>query len=51
RAMLAARRAYEEDPFMEAADVALWRLYVGNLDMELWRESERACEEGARRFP
>lgn len=51
RAVLAARKAYEEDPYLESADEALWRLYVGNLDLEIWGQAEQFCNEGARRFP
>jgi TolB-like protein len=50
-ALLAARRAYEADAFLEAAPDVLLRLVTGNYDLENFDQMERWCEEGARRFP
>ncbi|MEO8200254.1 MAG: protein kinase [Gemmatimonadota bacterium] len=48
---LAARKAYEADPFMTAADRIIWRLFQSSLDLEDRNESEHWCAEGVRRFP
>jgi TolB-like protein len=50
-ALLAARRAYEEDAYLEEARVTLIRLFWGSLDLEQLSEARRWCTEGARRFP
>ncbi|MBW3535918.1 MAG: hypothetical protein KY453_12005 [Gemmatimonadetes bacterium] len=50
-AMLAARRAYEADAYLEAAADVLLRLVLGNYDLENFDQMQRWCEEGARRFP
>jgi serine/threonine-protein kinase len=50
-AVLAARAAYEEDAYLEVADVVLRRLYNGSFDLTQFREARRWCEEGYRRFP
>jgi serine/threonine-protein kinase len=50
-ALMAARRAYEEDAYLEAADNVLNRLFWGSLDLEDFRQGRRWCAEGARRFP
>ena len=49
--VIAARRAYEEDAFLESADQVLLRLFYASYDGELHAEARQACEEGARRFP
>jgi serine/threonine-protein kinase len=49
--VLAARRAYEEDAYLELADVILWRLFNASLDLEQFPQAERWCLEGAKRFP
>lgn len=49
-ALLAARRAYEEDPYLERMDGTLERLFWGSLDLEQFTEARRWCGEGARRF-
>ncbi|MGH7539608.1 MAG: hypothetical protein ACRELC_01275, partial [Gemmatimonadota bacterium] len=49
--ILAARRAYEEDAYLDNADVVLWRLYTNSADLEQFTQARRWCEEGARRFP
>lgn len=50
-AVVAAQRAYDEDAYLEVADLVLWRLFGGSLDMGNWTPAIRACAEGARRFP
>ena len=50
-ALLAARRAYEEDAYLEDADRTLWRLFFGSLDLEQFSEARRWCAEGGSRFP
>jgi serine/threonine-protein kinase len=50
-ALLAARRAYEEDAYLADADRTLERLFLGSLDLEQFAEARRWCAEGARRFP
>ena len=50
-AVLAARRAYEADAYLDVAPEVLYRLVTGNYDMENFDQLERWCTEGARRFP
>jgi TolB-like protein len=50
-AVIAGRRAYEEDAYLEVADDILWRLYTGHYDLGNFANARTACEEGARRFP
>ena len=50
-AVLAARKAYEEDAYLDNADVILWRLFNGSYDMAQFTQGQRWCDEGARRFP
>ena len=50
-AKLAAQRAYEADPYLQSADLVLWRLFYAALELEDARESARWCAEGGRRFP
>lgn len=50
-ANLAARRAYEEDAFLRAADQILWRLYATSYDLEQFPAATEYCDEGRRRFP
>lgn len=49
--ILAARRAYEEDAYLDVAERNLWYLFTGSLDMGQFTQARRWCEEGARRFP
>ncbi len=49
--LLAAKRAYEEDAYLESADNVLWRIHTAALDMGQFRPAVEACEEGRRRFP
>jgi TolB-like protein len=50
-ALLEARLAYEADAFLSTAPDVLWRLFLGNYDLEQLTEARTWCEEGARRFP
>jgi TolB-like protein len=48
--VLAARRAYEEDAYLDLAPQILLRLFNGSLDLEQIDQAGRWCQEGARRF-
>ena len=48
---LAALRAYEADPYLKDADLVLWRLFSGSLDLDDGAEASKWCREGNRRFP
>jgi len=50
-AILAARRAYEEDAYLSVANLILYRLVNGSLDLEQFTQAQRWCDEGGRRFP
>jgi eukaryotic-like serine/threonine-protein kinase len=50
-AMVAARQAYEADPYLTEADVVIWRLFSAELDLGHAEEARRWCAEGVRRFP
>jgi TolB-like protein len=50
-AVLAATRAYEQDAYLEVADVVLWRLFNGSLELNNLSRARDWCSEGARRFP
>ncbi|HYC34023.1 MAG TPA: hypothetical protein VEB59_17155, partial [Gemmatimonadales bacterium] len=50
-AKLAARRAYEADPYLTNANLTLWRLFSTSVDLEDPVEARHWCEEGAGRFP
>jgi TolB-like protein len=49
-ALIAARRAYEEDAYLDEAADILWRLFAGSYDLELHAQARKACEDGVRRF-
>lgn len=49
-AVLAARNAYEEDAYLDAASEVLWRLFSGYYDLNDPPNAARWCTEGARRF-
>jgi TolB-like protein len=49
--VLAARRAYEEDAYLEDIDLVLWRLVSGHYDMESFGDVRNWCQVGADRFP
>ncbi|MDP2482458.1 MAG: hypothetical protein Q8W45_04165, partial [Candidatus Palauibacterales bacterium] len=49
--ILTARRAYEEDAYLEDADRILRRLFWAHYNLEQLRDAKTWCEEGASRFP
>jgi len=49
-AVVAAQRAWESDAYLESADLVLWRLFGGSLDLMNFPQAVRWCEQGARRF-
>jgi eukaryotic-like serine/threonine-protein kinase len=50
-AVIDARRAYEEDAYLQVANAILRRLYNGTYDLGQFAEAQRWCDEGGRRFP
>ena len=50
-ALLAARKAYEQDAYLAVAADVLSRLFVGSYDLEQFTQAQRWCLEGNRRFP
>lgn len=50
-AALAARQAYENDAYLQAADVVLRRLFTTNYDLQRVDQAREWCAEGHRRFP
>jgi len=50
-AVLAARKAYEQDAYLSVAKDILWRLFSGSYDLEQFGQAQRWCDEGERRFP
>ena len=50
-AVLAARKAYEQDAYLRAANDILWRLFIGSYDLEQFGQAQRWCDEGVHRFP
>ena len=50
-ALLAARRAYEADAFLQNQNVNLLQLFWTHYDLEQFLDADRWCREGARRFP
>lgn len=51
QAILAAREAYEQDAFLDAADGVLWRIYTASYDMGEFDGARQWCETGYDRFP
>jgi tetratricopeptide (TPR) repeat protein len=49
--ILTARRAYEEDAYLEDADRILRRLFWAHYNLEQLRDARTWCDEGASRFP
>ncbi len=47
----AARRAYEADAYLSAADQVLWRLYATSYDLEQFQQAADWCDKGRQRFP
>ena len=50
-AMIASRRAYEEDAYLENADLVVDRIFYAAYNLEQFNEAERWCGIGAQRFP
>jgi serine/threonine-protein kinase len=50
-AILAARRAYEADAYLDVAADVLVRLTNGNYDIENFDQMQKWCDEASRRFP
>lgn len=50
QAKLSAEQAYRHDPFLENANLTLWRLFQASWNLGDAVDSRRACEEGVRRF-
>lgn len=50
-ALIAGRRAYEEDAYLENADLVINRIVNGAYNLEQFREAHRWCETGQERFP
>jgi TolB-like protein len=50
-AKLNALRAYESDPFLENANLTLWRIFLASWNLQDVVEARRYCQEGVRRFP
>lgn len=50
-AMISSRRAYEEDAYLENADLVVDRIFSAAYNLEQFTEARRWCEIGARRFP
>ncbi len=50
-AKLAARRAYEEDAFLDVADHLVYGLYLSSYDLEQFPDAVSYCREGRERFP
>ncbi|HEX6644932.1 MAG TPA: hypothetical protein VF037_09640, partial [Gemmatimonadales bacterium] len=50
-AQMRATEAYEKDPYLEAANTTVWRLFTTSIDLADEVNAARWCEEGQRRFP
>lgn len=50
-AKLSSLRAYDADPFLENANLTLWRIFTASWSLQDGIEARRYCAEGARRFP
>jgi len=50
-AVLAARKAYEEDAYLTVATDVLWRMFIGSYDLGQFAQAQRWCDEGGVRFP
>jgi len=51
QANFAARRAYEADAYLSAAEQVLWRLYATSFDLEQFQQAGDWCDKGRQRFP
>jgi TolB-like protein len=50
-AVLAGRKAYQEDAYLEDADRVVWRIVTGSYNLGQHREMARWCRIGRERFP
>lgn len=50
-AMISSRRAYEEDAYLENADLVVDRIFYAAYNLEQFNEARRWCDTGAARFP
>jgi TolB-like protein len=50
-AKVKALQAYQTDPFLENADLTIWRIFSSSWTLHDVVEARRYCEEGVRRFP
>jgi TolB-like protein len=50
QSVIEARDAYRYDAYLESADLVLWRLFTGLLDLQDFTEAKKFCDEGHRRF-
>lgn len=50
-AKLQGTRAYEADPFLENANLTIWRIFTAAWNLQDDIEAKRYCEEGQNRFP
>ena len=50
-AVLAGRKAYEEDAYLEEADKVIWRIVTGSFNLGQYREMAHWCQLGRDRFP
>lgn len=51
QAKLAAERSYEEDPWLQNANLTLLRLFQASLDLQDSQEARKWCRAGVERFP
>jgi len=49
--VVAATRAYDEDAYLENANLVLWRLFNGSMNLGNFNNARQWCNEGNRRFP
>jgi eukaryotic-like serine/threonine-protein kinase len=50
-ANLAAKTAYDVDPYLVDANKTVWRLFTSSLDLGNAQQAKHWCDEGSRRFP
>ncbi len=48
---LAAMRSYDRDPYLQNANLTVWRLFTTSLNLEDAIEARNWCDEGRERFP
>ncbi|MGH7462460.1 MAG: hypothetical protein ACREMA_15725, partial [Longimicrobiales bacterium] len=50
-AKIKALLAYETDPFLENANLTIWRIFTSSWSLQDVMEARKYCQEGVRRFP